>query len=239
MRSGFVSRIKNIIIRGGRQPRVVPLGLYHGIKFEIDLQYDFQLYSGLWELETHRYFLMWNDYGWAIDVGAGAGELCLFLLKHKPHLTRIYAVEPQAEEVRRMKRNFELNPGLDTAKVTIIDRCAGTKPNELRLDDLDVDRGLSPGIIKIDVDGYEIEALKGAAALLRTRNVDLMLETHSLSLEKECIKILECAGFAIKIIKNGWYRWIVPEQRPTEYNCWLWASNRDGARASKNSMHCP
>jgi precorrin-6B methylase 2 len=229
MRTGLVSRIKNIIVRGGSRPHVVPLGLYQGLKLEIDLQYNFQLYSGLWEFETHRYFLMWNDYGWAIDVGAGAGELCLFLLKHKRNLKRIYAVEPQAEEVRRMKQNFELNRGLDIEKVTIVARCAGIKPNEVRLDDLDVERGLSPGIIKIDVDGYEIEVLKGATALLRTRNVDLMLETHTLSLEKECVKILEGAGFSIKVIKNGWYRWIVPEQRPTEHNRWLWASNRDGA----------
>ncbi len=228
MRSGLASRIKNGLIRGGRQTYVVPLGLYRGIKLELDLRYNFQLYSGLWELETHRFLGRRKDYGWAIDVGAGAGELCLFLLKRKPNMKKIYAVEPDGEEVRCMKWNFQLNPELDTRKVTIVDRRVGvgSVAGELRLDELDVERGLVPGIIKIDVDGYEIEVLKGATELLRARNVDLLIETHSVSLEEQTLKMLDSLGFATEVINNGWYRRGVPEQRPTEHNRWLWASNR-------------
>ena len=125
-------------------------------------------------------------------------------------------------------RNLQLNPALDTAKVTPVDRVvgAGAEPGELRLDALDVARGAAPGLIKIDVDGHEIEVLKGATELLRARDVDVLLETHTLSLEQQSIKILDELGFATKVIKNGWYRRIVPEQRPTDHNRWLWASNR-------------
>jgi hypothetical protein len=228
MQSGLVSAIKNRIVHGGTDTYVVPLGLYRGIKLELDLRYNFQLFTGLWELETHRYLDKWTDYEWAIDVGAGGGELCLYMLKHKPNIKQIFAVEPDKGEVFRMKRNFQLNPDIEENKVTIVDRCvgAGTEKDELRLDGLGNGLGSSRGLIKIDVDGYEIEVLKGADGLLRGGGVDLLLETHTISLEEQSIKVLGSYGFATKVIKNGWYPRILPEQRPVDHNRWLWASKR-------------
>jgi hypothetical protein len=228
MRSGLISHAKSKLIRSGLQTYAVPIGLYRGIKLNLDLQYNFQLFSGFWELETHRYLTRWSDYEWAIDVGAGAGELCLFILKHKTKISRIFAIEPDGAEVLRMKQNFQLNPELDEAKVIIIDRPVGDVAGQDRLclDDLGSSLGSSPGLIKIDVDGYEIEVIRGAHDLLRGQKVDLLLETHSPSLEQQSIEILEGYGFTTKVIKNGWYRLIFPEQRPVEHNRWLWASNR-------------
>lgn len=228
MRSGLVSRIKGKFIGGGRKPYVVPLGLYRDITLELDLRSDFQLYSGMWEIETHHYLNKWSDYTWAIDVGAGGGELCLFLLKHKPHLQQLFAVEPDRAEVHRMRLNFRGNPDLDTGRITIVESRAGTgagaAANKWSLDELKTARG--PGLIKIDVDGFEIEVLKGATKLLGSGTIDLLLETHSLALEQDSIEFLKRLGFATTLIKNGWYRRFIPEQRPSDHNRWLWASSR-------------
>lgn len=45
----------------------------------------------------------------------------------------------------------------------------------------------------------------------------MIAETHTLSCEEQMSKCLSF-GFATKVIKNGWYRRCVPEQRPTEHN---------------------
>ena len=228
MRSGLISKIKTVLIRGGRGTYVVPFGLYHGLKLDLDLRSNFQLFTGLWELETHRYIEKWGDYEWLIDVGAGGGELCLFMLKHKAKLGKVLAIEPNGDEVRRMRLNFRLNPELDVGKITIVERRIGTRTagDELCLDDFGPGLGAAPGFIKIDVDGYEIEVLSGGNTILQRRNVDLLVETHSAALEDRSIGLLRSLGFATEVVKNGWYRWVLPEHRPGDHNRWIWASKR-------------
>ena len=229
MRSGLLSKVKTKIVRGGRRTYVVPFGLYRGLKLELDLRSNVQVLTGLFELETHPYIKKWNDYEWMIDVGAGTGELCLFMLKRKPHVRNILAIEPNNNEVQRMKLNLKLNPELDVTKITIVERRIGarTATGELRLDDFELLLGTAPGIIKIDVDGCEIDVLNGGCAILRRQNVDLLVETHSAELENDSIKLLRSFGFNTEVVKNGWYRWLLPEHRPDgDHNRWLWASKR-------------
>jgi hypothetical protein len=228
MKSGLLSKAKTAIIRGGRRTYIVPFGLYRGLKLELDLRYNLQVLTGLWELETHQYLEEWSDYEWIIDVGAGTGELCLFMLKRKPRIKKIVAIEPNNDEVQRMKLNFKLNPELDVTRITVVERRIGTATTEgeLRLDDFDKDIGIAPGIIKIDVDGYEVEVLNGGSEILQRPNVDVLVETHSAVLENESVRLLRSFGFSTKVIKNGWYRWFLPENRPGDHNRWLWASKR-------------
>src|SRR5262245_25972256 len=101
MRSGLLSKAKTALIRGGCRTYILTFGRYSGLKFELDLRYNLQVLMGLWELETHRYLEEWSDYEWIIDVGAGKGELCLFMLKRKPRIKKIVAIEPNNDEVQR------------------------------------------------------------------------------------------------------------------------------------------
>lgn len=219
-----------MVIRGGRRVYTVPFGLYRGIKLELDLRNSFQVYVGLYERETHRFLGRRNDYEWAIDVGAGAGELSLFLLRHNPDIKSIFALDADVNETGRMRTNLQLNPELDIGKITIIDRKAGDGSNgdDVRLDDLPLDLS-APGLVKIDVEGHEMAVLKGAVGILRRRDVDLLVETHAATLELQAIELLRSCGFGVKIVDNGWYRRILPEQRPADHNRWLWASKREAA----------
>ena len=80
-----------------------------------------------------------------------------------------------------------------------------------------------PGFIKVDVDGQELDVLNSGKKLLAKGHVSILLETHSKKLEDDNIKLLKSLGFHIKMIKNAWWRFIIPEQRPIPHNRWLWA----------------
>src|SRR5262249_29742601 len=116
----------------------------------------------------------------------------------------------------------------DVTRITVVERRIGmaTMAGELRLDDFDKDVGIAPGIIKIDVDGYEVEVLNGGSEIFRRPNVDVLVETPNAVLENEFTRLLRSFGFSTKVIKNGWYRWFLPENRPGDHNRWLWASKR-------------
>jgi hypothetical protein len=78
-----------------------------------------------------------------------------------------------------------------------------------------------PCFIKMDVDGAEAEILEGAATLNGLGGVRWLIETHSKTLESQCIEQLKAAGFETRIIRNAWWRVFIPEQRPIEHNRWL------------------
>lgn len=46
---------------------------------------------------------------------------------------------------------------------------------------------------------------------LAAKSCELIIETHSKALESGCIQFLEGLGYQTRIIKNVWYRMIIPE----------------------------
>ena len=221
----LVSKIKSFLVPHGQQPRTVPVGLYRGLRLEIDLVSQTQLYLGLWERETHAFIRQASSRClWAIDVGAGKGELCLFLLHHSP-AHRIFAFEPQQSETNVIVRNLRLNGVSSDDRCVVLAKFVGCAPTPdfISLDSLDLDR-LKRGFLKIDVDGAEMDVLRSGDGLLTSAPMDIVLETHSPSLEVGCIEFLTARGFRCEVVKNAWWRVLVPEQRPTAHNRWLWAT---------------
>ena len=76
--------------------------------------------------------------------------------------------------------------------------------------------------VKIDVDGYELEVLNGFEKILNSYNFQFIIETHSIELEQSCIKFFQDNNFNnIKIIKNSFWRNLIPEKRVIKHNRWL------------------
>lgn len=95
--------IKRRLVRKGRRPYKIPVGLFKGLALNLDLQHQTQVYLGLWERETYGYLRRAaEECEWMVDIGAGHGELCLFFLK-RSGARRVIAFEPQEPETGFIK----------------------------------------------------------------------------------------------------------------------------------------
>jgi hypothetical protein len=81
MKTSALSSIKSKLLPDESSVRLVLFGLFKGLQFEINLRSQIQLYLGLWERETYRAIRRAAlTAEWFVDIGAGKGELCAFLL---------------------------------------------------------------------------------------------------------------------------------------------------------------
>jgi FkbM family methyltransferase len=60
--------------------------------------------------------------------------------------------------------------------------------------------GISPDVIKIDVEGAELAVLKGARLTLQDKKPVIFLSTHSDALRTDCLAYLKAAGYSIKVL---------------------------------------
>lgn len=142
----------------------------------------------------------------AIDVGAQIGYLTLAMATSSNGNVRVISFEPEATNIQRLKTNLSLNPGLDVAIVEKAasnvngmlrlflshDHNSGTHstiPNgvnvssdfveipSVTLDTYVAQNGISSiRLIKIDVEGGELEVIQGAAGLLQKHRPILVME---------------------------------------------------------------
>ena len=126
-------------------------------------------------------------------------------------------------EVTALEKNLQLNR-FSSKDVRVFQKFASANSGSeyMRLDEVEVNRS-RPGFVKIDVDGAELDVLESGSNLLTGGKLDILIETHSASLEERCIHWLSNHHFVWRVIKNAWWRFAVPETRPIAHNRWLWA----------------
>lgn len=161
-----------------------------------------------------------------VDVGAADGWYTLHFAS-RAGVERVFAFEPQPGLREDLRRNILLNGEALIRKVLISADCVGNRDavGWRRLDDLLPEVGSGVVTLKIDIEGGELEALQGARRLLREKSCRLVIETHSRDLEGQVEAFLQSCSYTTRIIKNGWYRMIAPENRPLEHNRWLLAES--------------
>ena len=153
-----------------------------------------------------------------IDVGAQTGDSVLYFSYRGAKM--IHAFEPVKNNFRILEKNVAqnrvncncYNVGLGDITKDIEAPVSGivatsaliTKNLEnesIRIDKLD-DFNIYADIIKIDVEGFEIEVLKGGLNTIKNAKT-IIIETHSKNLQLEVAKLLSRSGFHLsKIIKN-------------------------------------
>jgi FkbM family methyltransferase len=145
------------------------------------------------------------------DIGANIGIYSSFIASHVPR-TKILAFEPHSDNVRRLSNNLGLNGNqwscyqvlLGNKEEMVPFRIVSEKPGESRhsisstnsgvftmkrqVDTLVQEENLEPPeIIKIDVEGAELQVLKGAKDTLKNVRI-VYCEVHTEDQELEEIK---------------------------------------------------
>src|SRR5262249_34847620 len=150
------------------------------------------------------------------DVGAREGYVTLVLSRLSAG-GRVLGVEADAAECERLRRNIALNPSLAPRPDARLARVTGRSGGQdVTLDDLAAS-DFVPDLVKLDVEGWELQALKGGERLLAERRPNLIVETHSAELERDCLALLATNGYAPVVVEPR--RWL-PEQREG-HNRWL------------------
>jgi len=181
---------------------------YHsGIKVNIDTRYKVEriMWSGLYEPPLMRYLDSLDMTEWTcMDIGANVGAVALVLAKKVGSGGKVFAFEPGAPNLQRLRGNFALNPSL--ASVTeVVGSGVGRAKTQLwwteeagnpgnaslgstgsqavpitTVDDFVRERSLERlDFMKVDVEGMELDVFNGAKeSLLRFRPI-LYYETLS------------------------------------------------------------
>lgn len=218
----LLSTLKNHVVPHGRKPRKILAGPFRGIVMSLSLRSQTQIVLGLFEKETHGWLRrLSKNLATAIDIGAAHGEYTLFFLM-RTNARKIYSFEPDLNSVPIFLENLRLNGVQQSSRLDFSTKFVGLSntDQEIQLDSLAAAMQ-GPCLIKMDVDGAEENILKGTRGLNRLSGVRWLIETHSKELENACLDILNTAGFQTRIIRNAWWRILVPELRPIQHNRWL------------------
>jgi hypothetical protein len=223
-------RLKQLLFGRGRRGRRIPLGLYRGLVLSIEPSTETMFFLGLYEAETTRWL---KDAGGRarslIDVGAGRGEMDVWGLR-QPKMERVLAYDASPHRWPIFGENLRLNGLAGDPRLTSVEGFfpAEGDPQDLR----DLLAPLpEPILLKIDVDGGEEAILEHMRPALADKEMLILVETHSKTLDENCASILESCGYDVRRIGQGWWRRFVPERRPIDFNQWLVAEKRRSGEA--------
>jgi methyltransferase FkbM-like protein len=206
--------------------RRLPLGPGRGLRMELHPTSPLDMYMGLYEYELARHVERLCAPGAVcFDIGAFDGYYALLFARLTGSTVVVFDADP--ESCARVRRNCELNPELG-ARVEVRESYVAFETNPAQncvaLDDV-LSRGeiLVPGLMKLDVDRAELSALTGAKGLLAAHRPHLIVEVHSVELERQCAELLIELGYRPRIVtERKWLR----ENRPIEHNRWIVAEGR-------------
>ncbi len=160
----------------------------------------------------------------AFDVGANYGYYTLLLSRAVGPGGRVYAFEPDPSSLRRLVRNIEVNKCANAVPVPLaVGRSGGLvrfdsnrespwdsrvstgEPSNAQvtpivvaaatLDQFADFAGVIPRLVKIDVEGLEVDVVRGASRLLSVERPAFLIEIHGASLAGELGEIFEKAGY--------------------------------------------
>jgi precorrin-6B methylase 2 len=218
--------LKQLLFGRGRRGCKIPLGLYRGLVLSIDPSSETMFFFGLYEAETTRWLKNAGRRSRSlIDVGAGRGEMDVWGLQ-LPRMERVLAYDASPDRWPIFRENLRLNGLTGDPRLTAVEGYFPAQGDPQNLIDL-LSPLPEPVLLKIDVDGGEEAILEHMRPLLAMKEMLILVETHSKTLDRNCAGLLRECGYDVRQIGPGWYRRFVPERRPIDFNQWLVAEKRE------------
>lgn len=220
----FRQQVKRILLPTSLKASRLPIGIGRGIAMEIDFQHQLKTYFGLYEVELNSHLRrLCRGAVTCFDVGASVGYDTLVMAKLSGG--NVVAFDFDDAVMIRFKSNLALNPDLRDRIQLIRQRVNDGASGGRSLDSF-IDEGLTiPDLIKIDVEGSELDVLAGARRTLAKRGPGLLVEVHAVDLEEACMAMLVEIGYRPLVVERR--KWLA-EQRPIPHNRWLVAYSPHG-----------
>lgn len=172
---------------------------------------------GTYEADKQKLFAQYVRPGMIVyDVGANVGFYTLLASRLAGASGHVYAFEPMPRNVSYLERHIRLN---DCRNVTVRQAAVGERDGEalfreeashsqsaldekgslrVRVVALDSQAEVRPpDVIKMDIEGGEAAALKGAVETLRRHRPVIFLATHGHELHRECSSLLSSIGYSL------------------------------------------
>lgn len=157
-----------------------------------------------------------------IDVGANAGFYTLAFARMVGPAGHVWAIEPMAKNVENLRFHVEVNSltnvtivqaavsertGLASFK-THVSNAMGKLTTEqtsllvptFRLDELAIP---TPDVVKMDIEGGELSALRGAAGILERKSATWLVALDDPDTAADCKDLLIHAGYALQMIAGN------------------------------------
>lgn len=225
----IVRKLKKLIFPDNEKWRRIKFGIAKGSWFLINRRSHIRIEFGLFELPLAKYVREFaKDAKVAYDLGAEMGYYSLAFTKIMGEGGKVYAFESNKERVMKFPELTRRNNAEGKIKVleAYVTNSDDTDPlNKTSIDSFVYEKGNpAPDIIKIDIEGEELNALRGAEKTLKEHHPKLILEIHSRELAVECPAYIKKLGYAVQPVGMGWLGRLFPEARSdgrNEYNGWF------------------
>lgn len=228
----------NRVLSGQPFVHVINAGPARGLHFEVVLPCDKAVWAGTYEAEFSAALRQgvrpgdvcydiggYRGYMAGVFALAGASAVVVFepLPANIKALMRLIELNP--DRPLRLERTaigntdgavmFRIMPDSSMGKLAHSPFQAGLCAEEVitvpiaRLDTLLAERRVPPpNVVKIDVEGAEVDVLRGASRILREFRPRLFIEAHSAALADESSQILSQYGYSVRQMESG----IVPPE---------------------------
>lgn len=160
------------------------------------------------------------------DIGANVGYYSILASKMVGAAGKVVAFEPVISNLTFLHRHVELNGaknvrvlpfalsdksaiasfslGQNSAMGHLTNGSGGGKSDDsvyvptVALDEIAAKMNLLPDVMKIDVEGAEMDVFRGAERVLREAKPTIFLSTHSPELRAACLEFLRSRGYTVK-----------------------------------------